>query len=1106
MRAECVDAVQQAVGRKLTTAELDGIEQRVVAGMRQLAQKDRAAYASMSKAEQLSEAAKIATQDLLHEVAVKAERAALQTTAIAKITERLDAMGDPMKSLDGLSRLLAFHSDTKGGALSIESTSNAIRNEALSRMLNTLEASNPKFFGMLENEQGIRDIIGELHGKDTGNADAKAGAKSFKEVAESLRQRFNRAGGDVGQLEDWGMPHHHSQMLVAKAGREQWVADVMPLLNREKYVNLDGTLMNDQQLADFLGESWTTIATDGANKMEPGRYTGVGARANRGKASRQIHFKDGDAYVDYQNAYGERGLYEILVGHISGAARDISLVETLGPNPDLAFRTLNETYAQKAKLAKPTKIGEVDKKVDWNNKLYQEVAGKQTPVASQRLAGSFDAMRNWMVSTRLGSAIISSFADEASMAVTARLNGISLVEMWRNEAATLNPANQMEKRLANRAGLALNSMIADLNRFANDSLKEGVTSRLAGMTMRLSGLNALTDARRRAFGTSMMSTIGRLVKDKDSLSKLDKDDYRLLLAKGLDEQDWQLWRKAGLEDWGGGNDAVLTPEAIYAIPDADVDAAIAGQIQGIRDAHQGRIDELQQKQNEDQQRIKKRFDDLQAKEDATGVRIADRIARFDKRRAEIEGALKRLVESKQEKAAATQDELRARSELLAAKVEQARVRADIDAYLRTETQQARVIDFLQAVEDGASIDPQVVSKRVAADRLPDSVIQDFSTSMSVGEKAANSLQRFAGSIGRIGEELGRREGMAKQRITELKAKSRDLDKMLAKELTGKSKTIAARIKEMSAEVDAFIERANERNAAYAEEVNAYAKKVAERQANMQRVIEAINKDIEPRIAAARQGAREQAATRLLAHVLEETNMAVIEPGSRERTLMHIGAQRGTWKGELVRSVWLFKSFGLSMITRHAFRGWDQPGLGKAYYIASLAATTTVLGALSVQVNEILNGRDPRNMASWRFAYASLMKGGGLGILGDFAFADTTQYGNSMLATAAGPMAGMLEDVDKLTRENLIQAAKGDETHAGAELVRFIKGNIPVVGSLWYTKAALNHLFIHQLQEWASPGYLQRMESRARREFGQEYWWEPEDVTPERGPDLSKGWQ
>ena len=93
------------------------------------------------------------------------------------------------------------------------------------------------------------------------------------------------------------------------------------------------------------------------------------------------------------------------------------------------------------------------------------------------------------------------------------------------------------------------------------------------------------------------------------------------------------------------------------------------------------------------------------------------------------------------------------------------------------------------------------------------------------------------------------------------------------------------------------------------------------------------------------------------------------------------------------------------------------------------------------------------------------------------------------------------EFDRLTRGNLIEAAQGKETHAGAEAVRFFASNLPGA-NLWYLKGAINHLFLHNIQEMLSPGYLSSMRSRAQREFGQSYYWEPGEASPDRLPNLS----
>jgi hypothetical protein len=40
-------------------------------------------------------------------------------------------------------------------------------------------------------------------------------------------------------------------------------------------------------------------------------------------------------------------------------------------------------------------------------------------------------------------------------------------------------------------------------------------------------------------------------------------------------------------------------------------------------------------------------------------------------------------------------------------------------------------------------------------------------------------------------------------------------------------------------------------------------------------------------------------------------------------------------------------------------------------------------------------------------------------------------------------------------------------------------------------------------EALNPGYLTSMRRRTQREYGQQWWWEPGDVAPERAPDFAK---
>src|SRR6185312_12472106 len=136
---------------------------------------------------------------------------------------------------------------------------------------------------------------------------------------------------------------------------------------------------------------------------------------------------------DYQSKYGEKSLYEVLVHHISGISKDIALTEAFGPNPDNTFRLFRDEAVRAGKLADPTKSGKLDERAIRTENLYNVVSGKTQPVASRWLATTFDTLRNWLIAARLGSSVITSFSDDATLHLTAKLNHLPEMRVIANE-------------------------------------------------------------------------------------------------------------------------------------------------------------------------------------------------------------------------------------------------------------------------------------------------------------------------------------------------------------------------------------------------------------------------------------------------------------------------------------------------------------------------------------------------------------------------------------------------------------------------------------------------------------------------------------------------
>ncbi|MCU0986707.1 MAG: hypothetical protein MUC89_17510 [Acetobacteraceae bacterium] len=255
---------------------------------------------------------------------------------------------------------------------------------------------------------------------------------------------------------------------------------------------------------------------------------------------------------------------------------------------------------------------------------------------------------------------------------------------------------------------------------------------------------------------------------------------------------------------------------------------------------------------------------------------------------------------------------------------------------------------------------------------------------------------------------------------------------------------------------------------------------------------------------AKLGRREaDAAARLMQWVNIESDFAIPKPGARERALIMGKTQAGTLVGEFWRSTAQLKTFPVTMMTTHLMRGIEgYRGGDKGKYLVGLAVSLTVMGALAMQLKQLANGRDPRDMTQPAFWGAAFAQGGGAGIFGDFLYSGLTRADRGFYMTAiGGPMAGLVDDLARVTGGNIQGLAESKDTNFGGELARFARMNTPGT-SLWYARLALDRLMWDRLQEMLDPDYarkFRRIENNARRDYGQEFWWRPGEASPSRAP-------
>ncbi|MBD0067682.1 hypothetical protein IAF41_10085 [Acinetobacter baumannii] len=577
MKEQCKQAVAKALGKQsLTAQEATDIEARINETMRNLARKDIDKWRNLSDSEKLTEASKQVALDIQEKLKRKHKIAAQD---ILKQSQNIAALDhSKLSSMEVIDRMVAAHGDMSG-IQSIDSKARGIasiyRGELVDFYTNIKGG-----LGIFTDQELVQKIVRERFGENTGDALAKKISDKMGDVFETMRDRFNRNGGDIGKLDNWGLPQTHNLEKIAKAGKEAWVNKAESLIDTRQYVHENGDYYSQQEIRSLLEYTYDTLSSDGANKIEVGRQaTGGGTSkvTNRHGESRVLHFKDAESWLEYQSDFGGMQFVDLVEAHISGLSKDIAMVENLGSNPKTALKILMDAAAKK-----DWESGIEANKTNSSRKraqvMFDEFSGGNSP-QSQVLANLGLAYRSMNVASMLGGTTIASLADQATIAKNASVHNVSYRKAFGGLIEQLNPANKADRELAHSLGLATEEMLGSIARWSDDGLTSTygkseklarISSGVATQVMRVSFLNALTSASKVGFTKLLMEKYGRLSRSK-AWNDLDVQDRELLSNTGLDERAWQVFQLAEPVVDRKGNQ-LMSARSIYEIPDEKLNA------------------------------------------------------------------------------------------------------------------------------------------------------------------------------------------------------------------------------------------------------------------------------------------------------------------------------------------------------------------------------------------------------------------------------------------------------------------------------------------------------------------------------------------------------
>jgi hypothetical protein len=240
-------------------------------------------------------------------------------------------------------------------------------------------------------------------------------------------------------------------------------------------------------------------------------------------------------------------------------------------------------------------------------------------------------------------------------------------------------------------------------------------------------------------------------------------------------------------------------------------------------------------------------------------------------------------------------------------------------------------------------------------------------------------------------------------------------------------------------------------------------------------------------------AAEALSIRLHSYFHDTADRAIVTPGIAEKALLLQGAPPGTALGEALRFIAQFKQWPTAVIRQQVGRELNG-GQSRPAAIAGLlhmALGSVVFGYLRMVLRDLSKGMTPRDPTDPKTMAAAMMQGGGVGILGDYLFGEYNRFGQSPAEALLGPVLGS-SAAAVVDLWNRLKAKALDPEHKhdlAPEAMRLALDHTPFI-NLFYARAALNYLWLYQVQEALSPGYLRRYERRIKQENHQDFWLKP----------------
>jgi hypothetical protein len=443
------------------------------------------------------------------------------------------------------------------GGANVDTRVQTLRELFFSKFNAGIEAYKSSFAGLKQDVAGVRNMIGELFGVDSGDAVAKAAAKGWEDAASFAAKYVQSAGKIFEENENWRLPQFWNADRVRKFGMgSEFIRDV-----RDAVSSGGLKIWDKERLAWASDPARIAALTD---KAARDIITEAGAAPVFSKEMRTFHFQQGkagyDAFMRLQDKYGQgNDILSTLAGHLSSMAREAALVDMLGPQHRATAAMLEKNARAWEKSGKAGQRGPRAARIlgmesaGAIERTYKVLNGEANGVDSHAWAGLLGSARSLMAASSLGSAVIpATIGDSATAVLAARYNGMAPGKVLARTLETLVHENPHLKDDAARmlvTGHALSDHAISTLRYSDQLASTELLRKVSDFVIRASGLTAWTEGIKKAFTLEMLSFIARNAGSE--FGKLDAPFSGFLKRYGISPAEWDVLRARPLHDFRG---------------------------------------------------------------------------------------------------------------------------------------------------------------------------------------------------------------------------------------------------------------------------------------------------------------------------------------------------------------------------------------------------------------------------------------------------------------------------------------------------------------------------------------------------------------------------